>query len=56
MDTIIAKLNELSDVQAALAIARFDYETKRAEILKQGQPTVSLRSTDPRERGSSPED
>jgi hypothetical protein len=34
MDTIIAKLNELSDVQSALAIARLDYEAKRAEILR----------------------
>jgi hypothetical protein len=34
MDTIIAKLNELSDVQAALDATRQDYEAKRAEILK----------------------
>jgi phage host-nuclease inhibitor protein Gam len=33
MDTIIAKLNELSDVQAALAVARVDYGAKRTEIL-----------------------
>jgi hypothetical protein len=34
MDTIIAKLNELSDVQAALDATRMDYEAKRTEILK----------------------
>jgi hypothetical protein len=34
MDTIIAKLNELSDVRAALDVTRLDYEAKRAEILR----------------------
>ena len=34
MHTIVAKLNELSDVQSALAVARVDYEAQRAEILK----------------------
>ena len=34
MNTIIAKLNELSDVRAALDATRLDYEAKRAEILK----------------------
>jgi hypothetical protein len=34
MDTIIAKLNELSDVQSALAVARLDYEARRTEMLK----------------------
>ncbi|CAG0937355.1 hypothetical protein TFLX_06280 [Thermoflexales bacterium] len=34
MDKIIAELNQLSDIQAALDVARLDYEAKRAEILK----------------------
>ena len=34
MDTIAAKLDELSDVRAALDVARQDYETKRFEILR----------------------
>jgi hypothetical protein len=44
MDAIIAKLNELSDVQAALAVARLDYEAKRAEILKTVQAELDALS------------
>ncbi len=34
MQAIIAKLNELSDIQAAADATRLDYEAKRAEIMK----------------------
>lgn len=34
MSDIVAKLNELSEIQAAADVARVDYETKRAEILR----------------------
>ncbi len=34
MEHIIARLDELSEVRAAVEITRLDYEAKRAEILK----------------------
>lgn len=34
MQDIIAKLNELSDIQAVTDATRLDYEARRAEILK----------------------
>ena len=34
MSDIVSKLNELSDVQSAVDVARADYEAKRAEILR----------------------
>lgn len=34
MSDIIAKLDELSEIQAAIDVARVDYEAKRAEILR----------------------
>jgi hypothetical protein len=34
MSDIVAKLNELSEIQAAVDVARVDYETKRAEIMR----------------------
>lgn len=46
MNTIIAKLNELSDVQAALDVARVDYEARRAEILKTVQAELDALSAE----------
>ena len=34
MSDIVAKLNELSEIQSAVDVARVDYEAKRAEILR----------------------
>ncbi|MFN8596292.1 MAG: hypothetical protein U0559_08935 [Anaerolineae bacterium] len=34
MSDIISKLNELSDIQSAVDVARVDYEAKRAEIMR----------------------
>ena len=34
MSDIVSKLDELSDVQSAVDVARIDYEAKRAEILR----------------------
>lgn len=34
MSDIVAKLNELSEIQAATDVARVDYEARRAEIMR----------------------
>jgi hypothetical protein len=37
MSDIVSKLDELSDVQSAVDVARVDYEAKRAEIMRSVQ-------------------
>ncbi|MBM3129173.1 MAG: hypothetical protein FJ009_11200 [Chloroflexi bacterium] len=43
---IVAKLDELSEIKAAVEITRLDYEAKRAEILKSVQAELDALDTE----------